>query len=242
HVRCAFEARQPRHDPPRRVHVARTPAARLDSAVRSRGDHPAPLRRRPGLLSSAVAGALAATLAVGVLPGTASAAPATTATTDDRASLVDVFAGSEGDFGNDMPAAPAPNGLAKVNPRTTPGRNNTGYDYAQSKISGFTHTSLDGVGGSGGGGDILVVPTSGTYTARPGTGTYAHPFSPDDEEGGPGYYSVGLGNVAGTDGAITTAPGTIGAEVAATTRSGVHRYAFPEGVTPSLVVDLETNN
>ena len=222
--------------------MARTPAARLDSAVRSRGDHPAPLRRRPGLLSSAVAGALAATLAVGVLPGTASAAPATTATTDDLASLVDVFVGTEGDFGNDMPAAQAPNGLAKVNPRTTPGRNNTGYDYAQSKISGFTHTNLDGVGGSGGGGDILVVPTSGTYTARPGTGTYAHPFSHDDEEAGPGYYSVGLGNVAGTDGAITTAPGTIEAEVAATTRSGVHRYAFPEGVTPSLVVDLETNN
>ncbi len=141
-----------------------------------------------------------------------------------------------------MPAAQAPNGLAKVNPRTTPGRNNTGYDYAQSKISGFTHTNLDGVGGSGGGGDLLVVPTSGSYTARPGTGTYAHPFSHDDEDAGPGFYSVGLGNVAGKDGAITGAPGTIEAEVAATTRSGVHRYAFPAGSTPSLVVDLETNN
>ncbi|MGN0111481.1 MAG: glycoside hydrolase domain-containing protein [Cellulosimicrobium funkei] len=189
-----------------------------------------------------VAGALAVALAVvGLAPATAaSAAPEPPSA--DYASLVDVFVGTEGDYGNDMPAAQAPNGLAKVNPRTTPGRNNTGYDYAQSKISGFTHTNLDGVGGSGGGGDLLVVPTSGSYTARPGTGTYAHPFSHDDEQAGPGFYSVGLGNVAGRDGAITGAPGTIEAEVAATTRSGVHRYAFPAGSTPSLVVDLETNN
>ncbi|CAM3436301.1 glycoside hydrolase domain-containing protein [Isoptericola cucumis] len=199
------------------------------------------IRRRGGRL---VAGTLAAALAVVGLAPAASAAPAAPAAADDRdlASLVDVFVGTEGDFGNDMPAAQAPNGLAKINPRTMPGRNNTGYDYAQSQISGFTHTNLDGVGGSGGGGDILVVPTSGTYTSRPDTSTYAHPFSHDDEVGSPGYYAVGLGNVAGTDGAITAAPGTIEAEVTATTRSGVHRYDFPAGSTPSLVVDLSTNN
>ncbi len=193
-----------------------------------------------------VAGTVAAALAVVGLAPAATAAPVPTvpaaADARDYASLVDVFVGTEGDFGNDMPAAQAPNGLAKVNPRTTPGRNNTGYDYAQSQISGFTHTNLDGVGGSGGGGDILVVPTSGSYTARPGTGTYAHPFSHDTETGSPGYYGVSLGNVAGTDGGIRAAEGSIEAEVTATTRSGVHRYTFPEGTTPSLVVDLETNN
>ncbi|WP_426310082.1 glycoside hydrolase domain-containing protein [Cellulosimicrobium sp. E-16] len=227
--------------------MARPSAARLDSAVGRRGASPTsdphPRRGRRSRLGGALAGALAAALAVGVLPPAAAvAAPAANAAESDLASLVDVFVGTEGDYGNDMPAAQAPNGLAKVNPRTTPGRNNTGYDYAQSKISGFTHTNLDGVGGSGGGGDILVVPTSGSYTARPGTGTYAHTFSHDDEQAGPGFYSVGLGNTAGKDGAIAAAPGTIEAEVAATTRSGVHRYAFPEGSTPSLVVDLETNN
>ncbi|MBD8080425.1 glycoside hydrolase domain-containing protein [Cellulosimicrobium arenosum] len=203
------------------------------------------LRRRGRRL---VAGTLAAALAVVGLAPVASAAPAApaTAATDDAdqdlASLVDVFVGTEGDFGNDMPAAQAPNGLAKVNPRTMPGRNNTGYDYAQPQISGFTHTNLDAVGGSGAGGDILVVPTSGSYTARPGTSTYAHAFSHDDEDAGPGYYSVGLGNIAGSDGSIEAAGGTIDAEVAATTRSGVHRYDFPEGSTPSLVLDLSTNN
>ncbi|MBD5787772.1 glycoside hydrolase family 92 protein [Cellulosimicrobium terreum] len=192
-----------------------------------------------------VAGTLAAALAVvGLAPAASAApeAPTTTAEDQDLASLVDVFVGTEGDFGNDMPAAQAPNGLAKVNPRTMPGRNNTGYDYAQPQISGFTHTNLDAVGGSGAGGDILVVPTSGSYTARPDTSTYAHTFSHDDEDAGPGYYSVGLGNIAGTDGAIKAASGTIDAEVAATTRSGVHRYDFPDGSTPSLVLDLSTNN
>lgn len=200
--------------------------------------------RRTGPLAGVVAGALVASVAlVGAAPAaSADQLPAPTTAERDLASLVDVFVGTEGDFGNDMPAAQAPNGLAKVNPRTTPGRNNTGYDYAQSQISGFTHTNLDGVGGSGGGGDILVVPTSGSYTSRPGTGTYSHAFSHDDEVGSPGYYAVDLGNIAGTDDAISATAGTIEAEVTATTRSGVHRYRFPDGATPSLVVDLSTNN
>lgn len=210
--------------------------------------NPSPTRprgaRRARPVVGVVAGTLAAALAlVGIAPAaSADEPPATTTDERDLASLVDVFVGTEGDFGNDMPAAQAPNGLAKVNPRTVPGRNNTGYDYAQSQISGFTHTNLDGVGGSGGGGDILVVPTSGTYTSRPDTSTYAHPFSHEEETGSPGYYGVTLGNVAGTDGGIGAADGTIEAEVAATTRSGVHRYRFPDASTPSLVVDLSTNN
>ncbi|WP_454043355.1 glycoside hydrolase domain-containing protein [Cellulosimicrobium sp. Marseille-Q8652] len=213
------------------------PAAAPPSGTGPRRDA---ARRRSGLLAGAVAAAL---VVVGLAPAaSATQAPSTAAEDRDVASLVDVFVGTEGDYGNDMPAAQAPNGLAKVNPRTTPGRNNTGYDHAQSQISGFTHTNLDGVGGSGAGGDILVVPTSGSYTARPGTGTYAHPFSKDTETGSPGYYGVTLGNVAGTDGGIRAAEGSIEAEVTATTRSGVHRYAFPDGATPTLVVDLETNN
>ncbi|NHI18736.1 glycoside hydrolase family 92 protein [Phycicoccus endophyticus] len=160
----------------------------------------------------------------------------------DYTALVDPFVGTQGDDGNDMPGAQAPNGLAKVNPRTYPDRNHTGYEYTEDHILGFTHTNLDGVGGSGGGGDILVVPTSGSYSARPSTGSYAHPFSHDDEEAQPGYYRVGLGNIAGEDGAISDADGTIDAEVTATTRSAAHRYSFPDGATPSLVLDLSTNN
>lgn len=105
------------------------------------------------------------------------AAPAAT----DYTSFVDPFVSTAGDDGNDLPGAQAPNGLAKVNPLTTPNRNHTGYDYNEKKIAGFTQTNLDGVGGSGGGGDILVVPTEVGYSARPSTGSYAHPYSHSDE-------------------------------------------------------------
>jgi predicted alpha-1,2-mannosidase len=171
----------------------------------------------------------------------ASPAQAAPQASTDYTSLVDTFVGTAGDDGNDLPGAQAPNGLAKVNPLTTPNRNHTGYDYNEKKIAGFTQTNLDGVGGSGGGGDILVVPTSVNYTARPGTGSYAHPYTHDDEDASPGYYRVGLGQITGTDNAVTAGAGTIDAEVAAATRTAMHRYTFPAGATPSIVFDLANN-
>ncbi|HEY3562102.1 glycoside hydrolase domain-containing protein [Kribbella karoonensis] len=156
-------------------------------------------------------------------------------------SLVDPFVSTSGDHGNDLPGAQAPNSLVKVNPMTAPGRSHSGYDYAQSSINGFTQTNLDGVGGSGAGGDLLVVPTSVAYDARPSTGSYAHPFSHNDEQASPGYYQVGLGAVAGKDGAVTHPDGKIDAEVTATTRTALHRYTFPAGQTPALVIDLANN-
>ncbi|MFG1912047.1 glycoside hydrolase domain-containing protein [Kribbella sp. NPDC048928] len=156
-------------------------------------------------------------------------------------SLVDPFVSTSGDHGNDLPGAQAPNSLVKVNPMTSPGRSHSGYDYAQSSINGFTQTNLDGVGGSGAGGDLLVVPTSVAYEARPSAASYAHPFSHDDEHASPGYYQVGLGAIAGQDGAVTHPGGKIAAEVTATTRTAMHRYTFPAGQTPSLVLDLGNN-
>lgn len=204
-----------------------------------------PKRTRKNILAST---AITALVLSTVIPATQAATdggiPASTGVQNDRdyTSLVNVFVGTEGDFGNDMPAAMAPNGLAKVNPRTLPSRNHTGYNYAETNIAGFTHTNLDGVGGSGAGGDILVVPTSGNYTSRPGYNTYRHPFEKDAENASPGYYQVEMSNIAGTDGSISPTAGEIQAEVTATIRSGVHRYSFPEGADPSLVIDLETNS
>jgi len=159
----------------------------------------------------------------------------------DYAALVDPFVSTAGDDGNDLPGAQAPNGLAKVNPLTVPNRNHAGYDYNEDHIAGFTQDNLDGVGGSGAAGDILVVPTSVSYAARPSTGSYEHPYSHDDEDAEPGYYRVGLGAIQGADGAVVAGSGTIDAEVTATTRTALHRYAFPDGATPSLVVDLRNN-
>lgn len=208
-----------------------TSGLRLTSGAASR-------RRLTALAAAIAAGTLSV---VGLVPAAAAQGVRAAPIVTDYTSKVDPFVATEGDYGNDMPGAQAPNGLAKVNPRTAPARNHTGYDYRESSISGFTHTNLDGVGGSGGGGDILVVPTSADYTSRPSTSSYNHAFSHADETASPGYYQVGLQNIVGTD-TVSEGTGTINAEVAATTRTGVHRYAFPAGETPSLVIDLNTNN
>ncbi|MFT9306166.1 glycoside hydrolase domain-containing protein [Bifidobacterium fermentum] len=154
---------------------------------------------------------------------------------------VDPFVSTADDDGNDMPGAEAPNGLAKVNPLSTSNRNHTGYNYSSTQISGFTNDNLDGVGGSGGGGDILVVPTSVSYTKRPATASYAHSFSHDKESATPGYYSVDLRSSSGTDSDFKQADGYINAQVTATTRTAMHEYTFPQGQRQSVVFDLKNN-
>jgi predicted alpha-1,2-mannosidase len=170
--------------------------------------------------------AQAAALTVSRVSASAAAADAT-----DYTKFVDPFMSTQSDDGQNIPGAEVPHGLAKPNPMTSPGRSHTGYDYAQSNIKGFTLSNLDGVGGSGAGGDILVVPTYNTYTARPATSTYALPFSHSDETATPGYYQVGL----------QATQGTIDAELTATVRSGLEKFTFPKAGTASLVVDMQNN-
>lgn len=169
----------------------------------------------------------------------ASAAASATDVTD----LVDLFVSTEDDYGQDLPGAQAPNSLVKINPMTTPGRSHTGYDYAEDQIAGFTHTNLDGVGGSGAGGDLLVVPTYVDYTQRPATSSYAKTYSHDAEEAEPGYYSVDLTTTTGTNSSISDAAGVgpIVAEATADVRTGQDRFTFPQAGTASLVVDLANN-
>ncbi|WP_134738324.1 GH92 family glycosyl hydrolase [Nocardioides sp. 503] len=192
--------------------------------------------RTSRVLTSVVATALsAAGLAVTVPAGaTAAGAPtvgAPTAEAVDHTQHVNPFMSTQGDHGQNLPGAQVPHGLAKPNPATAPGRTHSGYDYAQSSIKGFTLTNLDGVGGSGAGGDVLVVPTYRTYTARPAASTYALPFSHDDETAEPGYYQVGL----------QASEGTIDAELTATVRSGLERFTFPKAGAASVVFDLQHN-
>lgn len=202
----------------------------------------------PRALRTTVAAVLAGALGLGLLTGGGAVAadvPATTSTGTsggtDYTKLVDPFVSTAGDDGNDLPGAQAPHSLAKVNPMTTPGRNHSGYDYNEDHIAGFTATNLDGVGGSGGGGDLLVVPTSVRYDSRPATSTYAHPYSHDDESATPGSYRVGLGALSGTGTSVTRDSGTIDAEMTATTRTALERYSFPAGSQPQLVLDLANN-
>lgn len=189
--------------------------------------------RAPRFLRSLIALSSAVAVAGGALvPVAAQAAPAHTADAQtDYTTFVDPFMSTQSDNGQNIPGAEVPHGLAKPNPMTSPGRSHSGYDYAQSNIKGFTLTNLDGVGGSGAGGDVLVVPTYNSYTTRPATSSYALPFSHSDETADPGYYQVGL----------QASQGTINAELTATVRSGLEKFTFPKAGSASLVVDLQNN-
>ncbi|MER6212026.1 GH92 family glycosyl hydrolase [Streptomyces sp. NPDC001642] len=122
--------------------------------------------------------------------------------------LVNPFIGTEND-GNTYPGAAVPFGMVQFSPDTG---HNTGYDYSQNHIRGFSLVHLSGVG-CGLGGDLPVLPTTGDVT-QTDYARYAAEFSHDDEHASPGYYQVGL-----TSG--------IEAELTATARTGVQRYTFP---------------
>ncbi|MGW9630493.1 GH92 family glycosyl hydrolase [Agromyces sp. NPDC055520] len=185
---------------------------------------------RPRLIALTIAMAL---LSSALLPltGPANAAEAATDPTD-YTQYVNPFIGTEGDHGQDGPGAFAPYGLATVTPTTNPG-NHVGYEYTAGTLLGFTNIALDGVGGGGGAGDVLVVPTYGSYTSRPSTSSYAKTIKKadgvKDESATAGYYRVGL-DESGKD---------IDAQVTAATRTGAHDYAFDDGGHAALVVDLK---
>ncbi|MFF7187460.1 GH92 family glycosyl hydrolase [Streptomyces sp. NPDC008222] len=122
--------------------------------------------------------------------------------------LVNPFIGTENE-GNTYPGAAVPFGMVQFSPDTG---HNTGYDYAQNHIRGFSLVHLSGVG-CGLGGDLPVLPTVGDVTETDDA-KYQAEFSHDTEKAGPGYYKVGL-----TSG--------IEAELTATARTGVQRYTFP---------------
>ena len=122
--------------------------------------------------------------------------------------LVNPFIGTEND-GNTYPGAAVPFGMVQFSPDTG---HNTGYDYSQNHIRGFSLVHLSGVG-CGLGGDLPVLPTTGDVT-QTDYAQYAAEFSHDDEHASPGYYQVGLKT-------------GIEAELTATARTGVQRYTFP---------------
>ncbi|MEV7687579.1 GH92 family glycosyl hydrolase [Streptomyces bungoensis] len=122
--------------------------------------------------------------------------------------LVNPFIGSQNE-GNTFPGAAVPFGMVQLSPDTG---HNTGYDYTQHRIRGFSLVHLSGVGCRIGG-DLPVLPTTGEVT-QTDYARYAAGFSHENEEASPGYYHVGLNS-------------GIGAELTATARTGVQRYTFP---------------
>lgn len=160
-------------------------------------------------LRTAAAAAATVLLAAGAAMLPAQGAQATGAGGGgDLTHLVDSFIGTQND-GNTYPGAAVPFGMVQLSPDTG---HNTGYDYNQDHIRGFSAVHLSGVG-CGLGGDLPVLPTTGPVTATDDA-QYAAPFRHADESASPGYYKVTLGT-------------GITAELSATDRTGWQRYTFP---------------
>lgn len=117
---------------------------------------PRPRLRGPAAVLAAVA-LLGGVLTTGA---TAQAAPRPAGQLTD---LVDPFIGTQNE-GNTYPGASVPFGMVQLSPDTG---HNTGYDYAENHIRGFSAVHLSGVG-CGLGGDLPTLPTTGT-SRRPTT-------------------------------------------------------------------------
>ncbi len=150
--------------------------------------------------------------------------------TKDYTQLVNVFVGTD-DHGHTFPGAMMPHGMVQLSPdtRTTTWDGCSGYHYSDKSIMGFSHIHYSGVG-SGGGADILLMPTVGKIQLVPGDPAdtksgYRTAFSHDQETASPGYYSVVL-----EDG--------IKVELTSTTRVGFHKYTFPATEKGNVILDL----
>lgn len=130
--------------------------------------------------------------------------------------LTDPFIGT-GFHGHTYPGATVPYGGVQLSPDTRRGNWDacSGYHYSDNTLMGFSHTHLSGTGCIDLG-DLLIRPFT----------TDSQPFSHADEKATPGYYSVHLPKAG------------VLAELTATPHTGLHRYTWDKGTTPSLVVDL----
>ena len=133
--------------------------------------------------------------------------------------------------GSSYPGAAAPFGMVAISPDTrtegahVSGFHNGGYWYEDHLITGFSHIHLQGTGAPDYG-NVLFYPADGFDTAMTDSETRVASFSHDFEDAGAGWYSVDFDNGIRT-------------ELSAGQRVGVHRYTFPAGVAPTIVIDLE---
>ena len=97
---------------------------------------------------------------------------------------VNLYMGTADDYGQMTPGATVPYGQIQVCPDSKP-RQHPGYDYEVPTISGFSINRLSGVGGSGCGGNVSLIPDA--------TGENVQLLK-HTEVAKPGYYSVGLSN------------------------------------------------
>lgn len=153
------------------------------------------------------------------------------ASENDNTKYVNTFIGTGG-HGHTFPGATTPYGMVQLSPdtRTFGWDACGGYHYTDSSILGFSHTHLSGTGISDLG-DVLFMPFVGEAKLNPGEpenpdAGYRSRFSHDEESAEPGYYMVRLADY------------DITAELTTTTRTGFHRYTYPENELTGVIIDL----
>lgn len=143
--------------------------------------------------------------------------------------LANPFAGTSGDTGQTFPGAIVPFGMADASPDTYPSAINrfshAGYNYQDTRIIGFSHFRMSGVGCEGLGGNLSITP----FTADPASlnpAKYAQTYDKASEVAVPGYY------------AVTLTPSSTRVELTATQHSVFHRYTFSGDGDKILLLDL----
>lgn len=137
---------------------------------------------------------------------------------DDVLRSVNLFLGTADDYGQLAPGATVPFGQVQVCPDSRP-RQHAGYDYEVPLVSGISLNRLSGVGGSGCGGNVSLMPDDTGRDIR---------ILKTTEQATPGYYAAMLSN-------------GVRLQLTATSRMAVERYAFPQGVEPVLVLNTRAS-
>ncbi len=141
------------------------------------------------------------------------------------------FVGTRGE-GNTFPGPSAPFGMVQLSPDTDSKNWDTdsGYEYSDPTILGFSLTHLSGTGCPDLG-DFPFMPQVGQPSYLPGTkdhpeGGYQSAFSHAEEAAAVGYYKVKLQKSG-----VTT-------ELTASERAGMMRFTFPASEEASILTDL----
>lgn len=147
----------------------------------------------------------------------------------DYSAYVNPMVGTGG-HGHTFPGATVPFGMVQLSPDTRIDGSwdgCSGYHYGDNFIYGFSHTHLSGTGCSDYG-DIALLPYLGNSSAFIKDFSFkklGQTFKHENEKASAGYYSVKM------DDNILT-------ELTASTRCGFHRYTFPEGKTPNVLIKV----
>ncbi|WP_254601141.1 GH92 family glycosyl hydrolase, partial [Caulobacter sp. S45] len=190
------------------------------------------LQRGCAMMSRFAAGAICAACVLASLAPAVAAQPTAGA---KAFAEVDPFIGTGAD-GHTFPGATAPFGMVQLSPDTLIAdfkhsyAHAAGYRYEDRTIQGFSHTHFSGAGHSDLG-DVSLMPIAGEVRLDPGDAAvagsgYRSAFDHKSEVAQPGYYAVTLADYG------------VRAELTATPRVGVHRYAFPAGRPAHVLLDL----